>query len=65
MSFVPYLQPVMIPTFSDGDGELDFALGLGLDLRMTRHFDMRVSGSVGDLEGFAVSFAWVRRHPAL
>jgi hypothetical protein len=60
MSFVPYLQPVVIPTFSDGDSELAFALGLGLDLRLTRRFDLRVSGSVGDLEGFAVSFAWVR-----
>ena len=60
MSFVPYLQPVVIPRFSDGDGELAFALGLGLDLRLTRRFDLRLSGSVGDLEGFAVSFAWVR-----
>jgi len=60
MSFVPYLQPVLIPTFSDGDSELAFALGLGLDLRLTRRFDLRLSGSVGDLEGFAVSFAWVR-----
>ena len=60
MSFVPYLQPVLIPTFSGGDSALDFALGLGLDIRLARHFDLRVSGSVGDLEGFAVSFAWVQ-----
>ena len=60
MSFVPYLQPVLIPAFSGGDSSLDFALGLGLDIRLARHFDLRVSGSVGDLEGFAVSFAWVQ-----
>ena len=60
MSFVPYLQPVLIPTFSDGDSSLDLALGLGLDIRLARHLDLRVSGSVGDLEGFAVSFAWVQ-----
>jgi hypothetical protein len=60
MSFVPYLQPVLIPTFSEGDSSLDFALGLGLDIRLARHVDLRVSGSVGDLEGFAVSFAWVQ-----
>jgi hypothetical protein len=59
LSFVPYLQPVLVPTF-DGDDELAFALGLGLDIRLTRRFDLRVSGAVGDLEGFAVSFAWVR-----
>jgi hypothetical protein len=51
---------VIIPTFSSGENHLDFALGLGLDVRLTRRFDLRASGSVGDLEGFAVSFAWVR-----
>jgi hypothetical protein len=60
LSFVPYLQPVLVPTFSEGDSRMDFALGLGLDIRLTRRFDLRVSGAVGDLEGFAVSFAWVR-----
>jgi hypothetical protein len=60
LSFVPYLHPVLIPTFSEGDDEMELALGLGLDIRLTRRFDLRVSGSVGDLEGFAVSFAWVR-----
>jgi hypothetical protein len=60
LSFVPYLQPVLVPTFRDGGSELGFALGLGLDLRLGRRFDLRVSGSVGDLEGFAVSFAWLR-----
>ena len=60
LSFVPYLQPVLVPTFSEGDSELELALGLGLDIRLTRRFDLRVAGSVGDLEGFSVSFAWVR-----
>jgi len=60
VSFVPYLQPVLVPTFSSGNSALDLALGLGLDLRFSRRFDLRLSGSVGDIEGFAVSFAWVR-----
>jgi hypothetical protein len=60
VGFVPYLQPVLVPTFSEGDSEMEFALGLGLDIRLTRRFDLRVSGAVGDLSGFAVSFAWVR-----
>ena len=60
LSFVPYLHPVLVPTFSEGDNELELALGLGLDIRLTRRFDLRVAGSVGDLEGFSVSFAWVR-----
>jgi len=60
MSFAPYLQPVLIPKFSDGNSAVDFALGLGVDIRLARHFDLRVCGSVGDLAGFAVSFAWVQ-----
>lgn len=60
LSFVPYLHPVLVPRFSDGDSEVELALGLGLDLRLTRRFDLRVAGSVGDLEGFSVTFAWVR-----
>ena len=59
LSFVPYLQPVLVPRFSEGDSELELALGMGLDLRLTRRFDLRVAGSVGDLEGFSVTFAWV------
>lgn len=60
LSFVPYLHPMLVPTFSGGDSELELALGLGFDIRLTRRFDLRVAGSVGDLEGFSVSFAWVR-----
>jgi hypothetical protein len=60
LSFVPYIQPVLVPTFSRGQNELQLALGLGLDVRLTRRFDLRVAGSVGDIEGFSVSFAWVR-----
>lgn len=60
VSFVPYLEPVLVPTFRDGGSDLGFALGLGLDLRLTRRFDLRVSGALGDLEGFAVTFAWLR-----
>jgi hypothetical protein len=60
LSFVPYLHPVLVPRFSSDDSELELALGLGLDVRLTRRFDLRVSGGFGDLEGFAVSFAWVR-----
>jgi hypothetical protein len=60
VSFLPYLHPVLLPTFSEGDSELGLALGLGLDLRLARRFDLRVAGSVGDLAGFSVSLTWVR-----
>ncbi len=59
ISFVPYLHPVVIPTFGEGDSEFGVALGLGLDMRLGRRFDLRVSGGFGDMEGFAVTAAWV------
>jgi hypothetical protein len=60
ISFVPYLHPVVIPTFQSGESEFGVALGLGLDMRLGRSFDLRVSGGFGDMEGFAVTAAWVR-----
>jgi hypothetical protein len=58
-SFVPYMHPVLVPTFGD-DSELLFALGLGVDIKFTRSFDLRVSGAIGDYEGIAISAAWLR-----
>ncbi len=60
ISFVPYLHPVLIPTFRSGGSDFGVALGLGLDMRLGRSFDLRVSGGFGDMEGFAVTAAWVR-----
>lgn len=63
-SFVPYVQPVIIPTFWAGDnspdGGVDFAIGLGVDIRFGANLDLRVSGGIGDLDGVAVSVVWVR-----
>jgi len=60
ISFVPYLQPVLLPTFGSESSDFGVALGLGLDMRLGRSFDLRVSGGFGDLDGFAVTAAWVR-----
>lgn len=63
-SFVPYVQPVIVPTFWAGDNSpssgVDFALGLGVDITFGGSFDLRVSGGIGDIDGVAVSVAWVR-----
>jgi hypothetical protein len=63
-SFVPFVQPVMVPTFWAGDNApssgLDLALGLGVDITFGGSFDLRVSGGIGDIDGVAVSVAWVR-----
>jgi hypothetical protein len=63
-SFVPYIQPIIVPTFWAGDnspdGGIDFAVGLGVDIRFGGSLDLRVSGGIGDIDGVAVSVVWVR-----
>ena len=63
-SFVPYVHPVIVPTFWAGDNSpssgVDIALGLGVDITFGGSFDLRVSGGIGDIDGVAVSVAWVR-----
>lgn len=58
MSFTPYVNPVIAPTFGDLLSDVQFGLGLGVDLAVTRTFDIRVSGSLGDIEGVGVGGAW-------
>jgi hypothetical protein len=62
-SFVPYFQPVIVPTFFSGDnapdGGVDFALGLGVDIRFGGRLDIRVSGGIGDIDGVAIGLAYV------
>lgn len=59
-SFVPYVQPVLAPTFGDGDDELLLAIGLGVDWKVTRRLDIRLSGGVGDIDGIAIGLSWIR-----
>jgi len=60
-SFVPYLMPTMVPTFGNGDSRVAFDLGLGVDVRLTRTLDVRVSGALGDADrrGIGVAVAFV------
>lgn len=63
ISFTPYVSPVLVPVFGDdnvvGD-DVNFGLGLGVDIALTRTFDVRISGSLGDIEGIGVGLAWHR-----
>lgn len=60
VSFVPYVNPVIAPTFGDLLDDVQFALGLGVDIALSPTFDVRVSGSLGDLEGVGIGLAWHR-----
>lgn len=57
ISFVPYLMPTMMPTFGNGDSEVDFDLGLGVDVRLSPRLDVRLSGGLGDARGRGVGVA--------
>lgn len=61
VSIVPYAQPTLFMVFDDNDfnDTVNIALGFGADFRLSRLFDLRVSVSVGDVEGIAFSAVWV------
>jgi len=58
--FVPYAHPVIVPTFGGGDSNVDFALGLGVDIKFSEQWAIRASGGLGDIEGVGVSVAYLR-----
>jgi hypothetical protein len=62
ISIVPYGQPTLFMVFDDNDASdtINFGLGLGVDVRFGRAFDIRASFGIGDVDGFAVSAVWVR-----
>ena len=41
------------------DGGVDFALGLGVDIKFGGRLDVRVSGGIGDIDGVAIGLAYV------
>jgi hypothetical protein len=54
------VHPVLVPTVGGGDSEVNFALGLGADIRFSDSIDLRVSAGIGDIEGVALGVAFVR-----
>jgi hypothetical protein len=59
-TFTPYAHPVVVPTFGGGESDVNFALGLGVDVRFSRSFAVRVSGGIGDIEGVGVAATYIR-----
>lgn len=58
-TFVPYVHPNIVPTFGGAD-DVQFALGLGVDVRFSERWAVRASGGLGDIEGVGVSVAYIR-----
>lgn len=60
VSLVPYAEPVVVPTFGDGNSEVLVALGLGADLRINRRFELRLGIGIGDIENISIGFSLTR-----
>jgi hypothetical protein len=58
-TFVPYAHPNLVPVFGGGD-DLQFTLGLGVDVRFGEQWSVRASGGLGDIEGVGLSVAYSR-----
>jgi hypothetical protein len=58
-TFVPYVHPNVVPTFGGRD-DVQFALGLGVDVRFSERWAVRASGGLGDIEGVGISVAYIR-----
>jgi opacity protein-like surface antigen len=43
-----------------GGDDVGFALGLGVDLRVSQNLSLRVSGGVGDIEGVGIALTYVK-----
>jgi hypothetical protein len=63
-TFTPYAHPVIVPVLGASDAaggdDVGFALGLGVDMRFSRDWSLRVSGGLGDLEGVGIAATYVR-----
>jgi len=60
ISIVPYVQPTLFVLAGNSVGDhVQFALGLGVDFRLSPRFDARLSGGIGDLEGISIGAAWL------
>jgi hypothetical protein len=58
-TFVPYVHPNLVPVFG-GDDDLQFTLGLGVDVNLGEQWAIRASGGLGDIEGVGISVAYIR-----
>jgi hypothetical protein len=58
--FVPYVHPVIVPVFGSPGDDVQFALGLGVDIKFSERWAVRASGGLGDIEGVGVSVVYLR-----
>ena len=59
-TLVPYVHPTLVPPFGGPEDDVQFALGLGVDVRFSERWAIRASGGLGDIEGIGLSLAYIR-----
>lgn len=59
VQLTPYLHPVVALSLND-DSDLIFGLGFGVDVKLTRRFEIRVAGAMGDYDGVSVGVSFLR-----
>ena len=60
VTITPYAEPVLYLTAGTNQStDFNFAFALGSDFRLSMAFDLRVSGSLGDLKGISVGAVWI------
>ena len=62
VTITPYAEPVIFLTAGQNQNtDFHFAFGVGGDFRLSRMFDLRVSGGLGDdpMQGISIGAVWV------
>lgn len=59
VELTPYLHPFVGLSLGD-NSDLFVGLGLGIDIRLNRQFEIRVAGAIGDYDGVSVGMAFLR-----
>jgi hypothetical protein len=60
-TFTPYAHPTLVPKLGAAEGDdVGFTLGLGVDMRFSEDWSVRVSGGIGDLEGVGIGLTYVQ-----
>jgi opacity protein-like surface antigen len=58
--FVPYVHPNIVPVFGGEGDDVEFTLGLGVDIKFGDQWAVRASGGLGDIEGVGITLAYLR-----
>lgn len=59
IQLTPYLHPVAALVVGD-DGDVIFGLGFGVDVKLSRRFELRVAGAMGYYDGVSLGFSLLR-----